>query len=119
MTMGRGGAARTRAARASVWASMGPPRALLPRCHGGETGRETAPERERRAADVPVKRAHEIREILEADLIGDLGDRAVGVAQERDGAAQSQADEILMGRHRQLALKHAQEMKGAQTNVGR
>ena len=66
------------------------------------------------AADDAVEGTHEVGEVLEADLVGNLGHGAVGVEQHARGKPKASAEQILMRRHASDASKDAQEMKGAE-----
>ena len=73
----------------------------------------------RRHAGGAMKRAHEIREIAEADVERDIADRTRIVSEKSRGAAQAGADQILMRRHAEHAREHAQEMECAETGIVR
>ncbi len=63
-----------------------------------------------------MKRAHEVREILKAHVVGDLGDGTTRIEEHPDGQPEARADEILMRRRPRHASKDAQEVEGAESD---
>src|SRR5438552_8323815 len=61
-----------------------------------------------------MKGAHEVRQVAEADVERDVGDRALAFRQEAGGAAHARADEILVRRYAEHVGEEPQEVKGAE-----
>src|SRR5262249_11933205 len=70
------------------------------------------------AADDAVEGADEVGEVLEADLVGNLGDGTVSVEQHARGKPTASAEQVLMRRHAGDAPEDAQEMEGAEPSGG-
>src|SRR4051812_35889850 len=68
---------------------------------------------QRRGAGGAAKRAHEIGQVREADIIGDIGDRAVVVGQPPRGVAQPRAHQILVRRDAERLREQPQEVEWA------
>ena len=73
----------------------------------------------RRDAGGAVEGADEIGQIAEADVIGDVGDRAVVVGQQPRRVAQPRAHQILMRRDAEHAGEQPQEMERADARPAR
>ena len=67
----------------------------------------------------PMEAAHEIGEVAEADVIGDVGDGARHLRQQARRPPQPRADKILVRRHPQHAREEPQEMKRAEPGLRR
>ena len=75
------------------------------------------PEAARRDAGGAVEGADEVREVAEADVVGDVGDRALVVGQEPRGAAQPRRTRYWCGVTPSAAREEAQEVEGAQPDL--
>ena len=75
-------------------------------------------EPQRRDAGGAVERAHEIGEIAEADVIGDVGDRTVVIGQPPRRMAQPRAHQILVRRDAERVREQPQEMERADAGLG-
>ena len=73
---------------------------------------------QRRGAGGAAKRAHEIGQVGEADIIGDIGDRAVVVGQPPRRMAQPRADQILVRGDAERLREQPQEVEGADPGLG-
>ena len=71
-----------------------------------------------RDAGRAMEGAHEVGEVAEADVVGDVGDRATVVGQQAGGAAQAGADEVLVRRHAEDSAEQPQEVEGAEPGFG-
>ena len=74
---------------------------------------------QRRGAGSATKGAHEIGEVRKADVIGDIGDRAVVVGQPPRGMAQSRAYQILVRGDAERLREQPQEVKRADASLRR
>src|SRR5262249_48228367 len=70
----------------------------------------------RRTADDAVECAHEVREVLEAYLVSDLGDGAMGIEQKSRRQAKASPYQVLMGCCSGHTPEDAQEVKGTEPN---
>src|SRR6266404_748641 len=73
----------------------------------------------RRNARRTMERAHEVREVAEADVVRDVGDRALVFRQEARRAAHARADEILMRRHAEHGGEEAEEVEAGEAGLAR
>jgi hypothetical protein len=64
-----------------------------------------------------VEGAHEVREVAEANVEGDLGDAAVRAAEQARGATQPRAHQVLVWRHPEDFREEPQEVEGAQAHL--
>src|SRR5262245_63168821 len=78
-----------------------------------------AAERARRDARRAMERAHEVREIAEADAERDLSDRARVVGQKASRTAQPRAHQVLVRRHAEHLAEQAQEVERAEPRLAR
>src|SRR5882762_4313800 len=78
-----------------------------------------APEAARRDTGRPVERAHEVRQVAEADREGDVGDRARVVREQARRVAQAGANEILVRSHSQDPGEKPQEVERAEAGGAR
>jgi len=81
--------------------------------------RSTAAIRSRRTADDAMEGPDEVREILESDVVRDLGDGTMRIAQESRREADAGAEQILMGRRPGHPSEDAQEVKWAEPDGAR
>src|SRR5882724_11432442 len=65
----------------------------------------------RRDSGSAMKGAHEVGEIAEPDVEGDVGDRAGALRQKARRAAQPRAHQVLVRRHAEDLCEEPQEMK--------
>ena len=73
-----------------------------------------------RHAGSPMKRAHEVRQVAETRVEGDLGDRPVTVGELPCRTAQARAHEVLMRGHAEDLVEYAQEVERTQSrSVGK
>ena len=72
----------------------------------------------RRAAYEPMKRPHEVREILEAHVIGDFGNGPLCIQKHSDRQPDSRSEKVLMRRCPRDAPENAQEMERADSSPG-
>src|SRR5215813_13079183 len=77
------------------------------------------PELQRRHACCAMKGTDEIGEVIEADVIGDVGHRLVVVGEVARGAAQPRAHQILMRGDAEHGREQAQEMERADAGLAR
>src|SRR6266508_5459413 len=68
----------------------------------------------RRDAGGPMEAAHEVRQVGEADVEGDVGDGSGAVREPARGVAQPCRDQVLVGRHAQRAAEEPEEVKRAE-----
>src|SRR4051794_32506146 len=66
-----------------------------------------------------MERPHEIREIGEADIEGDVGHRAIAVGKEPRRAAKARAHQVLMWGHADDLREEPQEVEGAEPDLVR
>src|SRR5688572_14190972 len=71
------------------------------------------PEAPRRHPGGASEGANEVRQIGEADVEGDLADRAISVGEEPGGAAQPGPDQVLVRGHADHPREQAKEVKRA------
>ena len=64
-----------------------------------------------------MKSAHEVGEVVETDIVGDVGDRAVVVGQAPRRMAQPRAHQILVRGHAEHVGKQPQEMERADAGL--
>src|SRR4051794_25763418 len=77
------------------------------------------PELQRRCASGAMETADEIREVVESDVISDVGHVAIIFGQQACGMTKSQAHEILMRGHAEHGREQPQKMKRTDAGLGR
>ena len=68
-------------------------------------------------ADHSMKGAHEVRQVPEADIERDVGDRGRIVGEPARRVSKTGADQVLMWRDAEHAGEHAQEMEDAEPHL--
>src|SRR5919197_1482043 len=76
-----------------------------------------AAKRRRRASDVAMERAHEVREVLEPHLERDVGDWQIRFHEALNGAADPRPDQVLVRCQPQLAPEQAEEVERAELDA--
>jgi hypothetical protein len=61
-----------------------------------------------------MKRADEVGEVAEADVVSDVGDRSGVVGEEARGVAETRTHEVLVWRDAEHVSEEPQEVKGAE-----